>query len=235
MLPFSLTEQRDIKMLISDTKDRQKKAHQNRSKIIEFLLIHTYTNIDTLKYYLGVNSKPMISRHLSKLIEAGYVKKAEIKNTFGRVTLFGITQKAINNLNVKPFVPSKVNLRTLEHTLYCQKTSAYYLNHDYFKKHNMELINLEIGDITKYGLKHRPDILLKPSKHSYICIEVELSLKSKPRYKKILSEYSDLLAQGKILQVVYVFYDKKKSDIFKDNILNKLKIRCKDKIKVRLA
>ena len=205
-----------------EPKNRRLKGIENRLAILEFLCIHTYSDIETIRNHLGVKSKPMISRILSKLVFDGYLKKAEIKNSFGRVVLFGVTRKAIDEeIDRRIFLPHKVNLRTLEHTLYCQRASSYFLKSEQFQKQHIELKNVETGDIKKYGLKHRPDLLMKPEFHPFVCVEVELSLKSKQRYKSILSEYCSLLKREKITQVIYVFYNERKANIFKENILGK--------------
>jgi hypothetical protein len=227
-------------MLVLDPKDRRGKGLENRERILSFLCVHTYSTIDVLMSLLQIKTKPLISRHLSKLIRDGLVKKAEIKNSFGRVVLFGITRKAIDeNVAMRPFQPCRINLMTLEHTLFCQKTSAFFLNSDEFEKHEMTLINVEVGDVKKYGFKHRPDLLLKPKYFNHICIEVELSIKSKARYNGILRDYVTLLEKDRILQVIYVFYNKQKSDVFNENILkplllkmNKVQFLGKFKIKV---
>lgn len=199
----------------------RQKGNENREKIIEFFTVHSYTTIEVLCGHLNVKTKPMVSRHLSKLVDEKLLRKSVMKLFGGgQVTLFGTTQNFMNHYAPfdKPFSPSKVSYRTLEHTLYCQKVSSMYQNKDAFKKYEMEIINAEIGDIKKYGLSHRPDLIIKPKNHGLMCFECELSLKSHPRYEKIIKDYYLLMKNEVVLQVIYFFKDERLLERFKKTL-----------------
>ncbi len=219
----------------------RERGAKNRQQIIDFLLMHTYTTIDVLCGVLKVKSKPMISRHLSRLVDEKLIKRERFKTLGGSIIMFGTTQKLIELYDSErtPFRPSKISHRTLEHTLYCQKLSAHYQHGKIFKQYKMEIVNAETGSLKKFGLAHRPDLILKPAAHAYICIECELSLKSKPRYEKIINDYCQLIDAKKILQCEYFFSDTRLADRFKRILENHFKKHTRykshaEKIKVRI-
>ena len=189
----------------------------------EFLSIHIYSDLETLAHHIDAKTKPVVSRILKKWMFEGLVKKAQVKNKFGGCWLFGITTKALNGDTTKrAFQPSKVNLRTLEHTLKCQRASSYFLKHKAVTEHGYKLVNIESGDLKKYGMTHRPDLIIQNKETSLvglICIEVELSLKSKQRYDDILNTYITNIKNSKVNQVIYLFYDEKIISKFKTNVL----------------
>ncbi|MEZ9437783.1 hypothetical protein, partial [Vibrio atlanticus] len=70
---------------------------------------------------------------------------------------------------------------------------------------------------------HRPDLIIKNPDEDLvglICVEVELSLKSKKRYDEIFRVYIDNIKKKKINQVIYIFYDEKTKAKFENNLLN---------------
>ena len=210
-------------MLIKDPKERQQRAERNREMLWDFLMIHTYSDLDTLAHHIDAKTKPVASRILSKWIYDGLVKKEKIQNKFGYWWLFGITTKALaGEVEKKAFQPSKVNLRTLEHTLKCQRTSSYFLKHHSVTERGYKMVNIETGDLEKYALTHRPDLIIQNQNNSLVglvCIEVELSLKSKQRYTEIFRTYIRNIQSQKINQVIYVFYDESLKNRFETNIL----------------
>ena len=210
-------------MLIKSPQERALRADRNRKMLWDFLMIHTYSDLETLAHHIDAKTKPVASRILKKWIFEGWIKKVEIKNKFGRWWLFGITTKALKGeIKKRAFQPSKVNLRTLEHTLKCQRASSYFLKHKAFNEDNYKMVNIESGDLKKYGITHRPDMIIQNKNKKligFICVEVELSLKSKPRYDEIFKAYVNNIKLFKINQVIYVFYDEKLKLKFENNIL----------------
>jgi hypothetical protein len=210
-------------MLIKSPKARQERAERNRRMLWEFLKIHTYSDLETLANHIDVKTKPVVSRILKEWVFDGWVKKVQVKNKFGSCWLFGVTTKALEgDTTRRAFQPSKVNLRTLEHTLKCQRASSYFLKHEAVTDRGYKLVNIESGDLKKYGMKHRPDLIIQNQETSLvglICIEVELSLKSKQRYDEILKNYLTSIERSKVNQVIYVFYDEKIKLKFEQSIL----------------
>ena len=211
-------------MLIKSPEERKERARRNRTMLWQFLNIHIYSDLETLAHHIGAKTKPVVSRILKKWMHEGLVKKVQVKNKFGSCWLFGITTKALEgDTTRRAFQPSKVNLRTLEHTLKCQRASSYFLKHEAIERRGHQLVNIETGDLKKYGMKHRPDIIIQNKNEKLIglvCIEVELSLKSKQRYDDILKSYITLIQSSKVNQVIYIFYDEHLQSKFEKNILS---------------
>lgn len=202
------------------SKQRTQRAEYKREAVLSFLRQHTYSDLNTLSELFGFVSNAGTSRLLSKLIAEGLVKKAVLKDDFFKKTLFGITRKGLGEfVNNKIFYPSNVNIKNWKHTMHCQRAAIFFLNDKRTITHNVKVLNIEVGDIKKYGFKHRPDLLLQPAHLNYICVEVELNLKAKARYKNILLEYCELIKEKKIGRVMYIFYDQRKSEVF-TNILD---------------
>lgn len=228
-------------MLWSDSKQRTQRAQEKRERVLHFLRLHTYSDLDTLSELFGFTSKASISRLLSRLIAEGFVKKVILKEDFFKKTFFGITRVGLEHeISKKVFYPSNVNIKNWKHTQHCQRASIYFLNHAGTKKHGFELRNVENGDIKKYNLKHRPDLLLESKSLGYICIEVELSIKAKERYTNIFREYNELILNQKVHDVIYVFYDQKKAEVFNKILIDyflKASPRykeCKHKYKIKV-
>ncbi|MEZ9437791.1 hypothetical protein [Vibrio atlanticus] len=134
-------------MIIENPTERKLRAERNRSMLWEFLMIHTYSDLETLAHHLGAKTKAVPSKILSKWVFDGLVKKVQIKNQFGGCWLFGITTKALDgDTTRRAFQPSKVNLRTLAHTLKCQRASSYFLKHRAIVDRGYKIVNIESGD-----------------------------------------------------------------------------------------
>ncbi len=212
-------------MLIKDPTERRKQAIANREKLWRFLNLHTYSDLETMRHHLEFKTKAPVSKILARWCRDGLARKFEISDDFGKATLFGITTKGLyGDTSRKAVQPKKISIRTLSHTLHCQKASSYFLKHENYDELGMELVNIERGGLEKYGLTHRPDLLLRSEdeehyKFGLVCVEVELSLKSKQRYVDILKNYFEKIQSRQINQVIYVFYDEKLANRFKNNML----------------
>lgn len=211
-------------MIIKDPEERRLKAERNRRLLWEFLMIHTYSDLETLAHHIETKTKAVPSKILSKWVFDGWVKKVQIKNKFGSWWLFGITTKALEgDTKKRAFQPSKVNLRTLEHTLKCQRASSYFLKHKAVIERGYKIVNIESGDLKQYGMIHRPDLIIQNKDEKLvglISVEIELSLKSKKRYDEIFKTYLLNIKDGKINQVIYIFYDEKIKNKFESNFLH---------------
>ncbi len=212
----SLIEVIEINMLIAESEKRQEASKKNRQTVLRFLLCHKYSTLKNVAFELGHKSTASASRILKKLCSDGLVKKEVIKEEFTKVTLFGITKFGVGALGedvdeVRHFMPSRVSLRNLTHTLVNQRVGTWMRN--LIKANNfnsIKVINSEFGNLKKYNhivnFKHRPDLLIvaKKNDHVYIyLIETELSLKDSKRYKKIWNEYIQLKRKECIQSVFY--------------------------------
>ena len=114
--------------LVHDPKKRKEMTERNKIKILDFLALHRYSNLEVITLALGLKSKSVASVILKKLCFESYVSKAIVKDPISRVILFGITKKGIKKFNLKaknPFLKSKVSLRTLSHKLTIQKSHIH--------------------------------------------------------------------------------------------------------------
>jgi hypothetical protein len=218
MLP---TENKRIgrKMLITDPIYRAEQAIKNRNTVMIFLSHHRYSTLENIRYELGMKSKASASRILKKLCEEGHVKKEELCDNITKVTLFGITRKGLDtyhfNLdNNKPFLKSRVSLRTLNHTLTNQKVGTLLKKST--RLTDVKVINAEIGNFKQYEhimkFKHRPDLVLVGKGKTDIIvhvIETELTLKDSKRYHPILKEFLELKRKNKIHGVWYFVRNEK--------------------------
>jgi len=203
-------------MLITESDERQEAHKKNREIVLKFLLCHKYSTLKNVAYELGHKSTASTSRILKRLCSEGLAKKEVIKDEFTKITLFGITKFGVGALGedvdeVRHFVPSRVSLRNINHTLVNQRVGTW--TKSFLKKNNfneVKVINLEFGNLKKYkhivDFKHRPDLLiigkLKNSSFLFL-IETELSIKDSKRYKKIWREYLALYKTRKIKGVLY--------------------------------
>ena len=205
-------------MLISDSKKRLQINSDKRKKILMFLLENRYSNLDNISVAINQKSNAGASRVLQKLIAEKLVKKAVIDKNFVRITLFGITQKGIDECDLfiddySPFYPSRVSTANLKHTLVNQRILTV-IKKRVINCTDIKTINVEFGNLKKYEhickFKHRPDGLLVAKRDEGIVvfvIETELSLKNTKRYKEIFREYIRHHRANKITSVMYFVRD----------------------------
>ena len=205
-------------MLISDSKKRLQINSDKRKKILMFLLENRYSNLDNISVAINQKSNAGASRVLQKLIAEKLVKKAVIDKNFVRITLFGITQKGIDECDLfiddySPFYPSRASTANLKHTLINQRILTV-IKKRLINCTDIKTINVEFGNLKKYEhickFKHRPDGLLVAKRDEGIVvfvIETELSLKNTKRYKEIFREYISHHRAKKITSVMYFVRD----------------------------
>lgn len=205
-------------MLISDSKKRLQINSDKRKKILMFLLENRYSNLDNISVAINQKSNASASRVLQKLIAEKLVKKAVIDKNFVRITLFGITQKGIDECDLfiddySPFYPSRVSTANLKHTLINQRILTV-IKKRLINCTDIKTINVEFGNLKKYEhickFKHRPDGLIVAKRDEDIVvfvIETELSLKNTKRYKEIFREYIQHHRANIITSVMYFVRD----------------------------
>lgn len=206
-------------MLLTTREEREQANQKNRKIVLNFLLLHRYSTLKNIAFELGHKSTASASRILKRLCYEKLVKKEVFKEEFINVTLFGITQKGIDEVGVfvdehQPFYKSRVSLRNLRHTVANQRTGTIIKRK--IDLDDLMLINTEFGNLTKYkhivSFKHRPDLLVvgrlpKSDKVRVFAVETELSLKDTKRYRKIWLEYLSKVRTEKLTQVWYCVKD----------------------------
>lgn len=137
-----------------------------------------------IKFLAGFSGQRATDRRLKILIEAGYLERK--KFLYGVPSIYFVTSqgKKLIQSNVRP---EKVKIEQIVHDMTVLDTAIYFMQKE----------NLSLNDITTekqlhqsdgFGMrKHRPDfIFTKNNKNN--CVEVELSLKSKPRFENIIKD-----------------------------------------------
>lgn len=205
-------------MLIASYKYRMLLCVSKKNKILVFLKQETYSNVKTLMRVINCKNKSTISRVLNSL-ESDKLIIRHNNNQYGnkQQLLWGITQCGLAiayNIEDEPlllptFQPSKLRLPTLEHHLLIQ---------------NVRLILQEKGSTnwihgdrstfySKYSdVKHRPDGVITLPNNINIALEVELNVKTKSRYKSIMTSHLLAITKKHWNCVYYVLpsEDKKK-------------------------
>ena len=133
-----------------------------------------------IKILAGFDGQRACDRRLRKLIEAGYIRREKI--LYGVAGIYRNTGKAKQIENIVN-VNSKIRVEQLKHDITVLDVVAYF----HFK-HGIAFseITTEIELHRKDGFsvrKHRPDFIFEKNSKK-ICVEVELTLKSRDRFEK---------------------------------------------------
>ena len=134
----------------------------------------------------GFTGQRACDRRLRKLIEAGYIKREKI--LYGVAGIYRNTAKGVK----RERLPLGSD---------CRKTRIEQIVHDIAvldtviflgKNHGIEYDNvkseIELHRLDGFGVrKHRPDFVVTKDGKT-ICVEVELSLKAKARFEKIIQD-----------------------------------------------
>ena len=183
--------------LISSYNERLQRGFDVRMTLLEFLKDEIYTTIDIVCELCGYSTKRGAEMMLKKIENEGYIKsiRRNLYSAHGQ-KVYGITTSGVsfctpeNEMPDKPkvFLPYKLNLSQFEHKVKIQKIRIGLSN-----------IGREIGDINDFPFKAKlPDLITVDMKLSnensdsteYVnCYEMELTIKSIPRYRKIIMDY----------------------------------------------
>lgn len=171
-----------------------------RESLLLFLQQYPYAVTEAIQAFLNYKTERGTTGLLKRLVQHGYVKHHKMKNLAGRgLNLWGLTVKAIYAINdpaslpkrVRGFEPSRVSLATLPHTTETQRVHAALWN-TYRKvwvpklSEKAKRLRERIGKSTRLA-----DLAYCEKNDEYAEIEVELTIKSRRRYKEILSIYMD--------------------------------------------
>ena len=127
----------------------------------------------------GFDGQRACDRRLRKLMDAGYIKREKI--LYGVAGLYRNTAMASRIVNI-PNVNRKIRIDQIMHDIAVLDTVIYFN-----KKHGISFEDItseiELHRFDGFGVrKHRPDFIFKQDGKT-ICVEIELSLKSKERFE----------------------------------------------------
>ncbi len=141
----------------------------------------------------GFSGKRACDRRLSKLISAGYILRDK-KILYGVSANYSLTAKGKALIGAKNR-KEHIRVEQVTHDIAVVDTAIFFN-----KKHGILFSDMlsekQLHQKDGFGLRvHRPDFVFYKNGRDY-CVEVELSLKSKDRFKKnIISNFNDYYCQ----------------------------------------
>lgn len=126
------------------------------------------------------------NRRLKKLLDEKLIEKRRF--LYGVAYLYFATPKAKRIFNL-PYITKNIRIEQIRHDIYVIDTAIYYMN-----KFDLSLEDIttdrELKNQAGFGNKgHTPDLVFTYQDTTY-CIEIELSVKSKEKlYKNISNNY----------------------------------------------
>ena len=132
----------------------------------------------------GFEGQRACDRRLRKLIEAGYIKRERI--LYGVAGIYSNTIKARKRERL-PLRNREIRVEQINHDIAVLDTAIYF-----HKRHNVAFdtikTEIELHRADGFGIrKHRPDFIYTKNNQN-ICVEIELTLKSKNRFEKIIKD-----------------------------------------------
>ena len=134
----------------------------------------------------GFSGQRACDRRLSKLIEAGYIKRERI--LYGVAGIYRNTAKATRIVEEKLLgVNRKIKIEQIMHDIAVLDTAIYF-NKIHGVSFDVMKTDIELHRLDGFGIrKHRPDFIYSQNGKT-TCVEVELSLKSKVRFENIIKD-----------------------------------------------
>ncbi len=137
-----------------------------------------------IKVIAGFSGKRACDRRLSKLIGAEYLERK--RYLYGISGIYSITQKAKKQFNISLPI-SEIRLDQIEHDVAVTDTIIYFMKDKDISKANI-ITEKQLRNEQGFTIRtHLPDFVYKEDGKTY-CIEVELSLKAKERFEKIIKQ-----------------------------------------------
>ena len=138
-----------------------------------------------LKCLAGFPSQRTCDRRLKKLLEAGYISRKKI--LYGIPYLYFLGKKACLIVNTPTNRVSKIRIEQIKHDIDVLDTAIYF-----HSKHNISYTDMttekQLHSADGFSNRHhRPDFIFLQN-DSTICVEIELSLKSRTRFENNISE-----------------------------------------------
>ena len=138
-----------------------------------------------IRELVGFSGQRACDRRLRKLVQAGYLERKKI--LYGVAGIYRITAMGAKLENGISDRNSKIRIEQIGHDIAVLDTAIYF-----HKVHGIAYCNIttEIQLHRKDGFgirKHRPDFIFKKDEKT-TCVEVELALKAKDRFVKIMKD-----------------------------------------------
>ena len=136
-----------------------------------------------IKELVGFSGQRACDRRLSKLVQAGYIRREKI--LYGVAGIYGITSKGAK-LEGLGNAKRKIRIEQIRHDIAVLDTAIFF-NKVHGIAYSEIRTELELHRLDGFGIrKHRPDFVFKKDKKT-TCVEIELALKSKNRFENIMN------------------------------------------------
>jgi len=162
-----------------------------------------------LRYLAGFSGQRACDRRLRKLISAGYISR--VKLVYGVAGIYSNTKRASQIVKVSN-TNQKIRLDNLTHDLAVIDTAIHFNRNGIPFEAMVTERELHMQD--GFGVRrHRPDFVFTENSER-ICVEVELTLKSKGRFEAIIMD--NFIGYAKQIWIVPDF-NTKIAQILRDN------------------
>lgn len=187
--------------------DAKRRGREKEHMLLSILHTEKFINFKNLQLLLSISDKSNTYKLLKKLTNKGYLVKHIVKLPSGNITLWGITQAALTDIDspeyASPiaFEPSKINFTNLNHRLLTQRTRFFlhHLNWGSWQPADSYVFKEKFKSVT-----HRPDAVMTSPKGIDVALEIELTLKSPTRYRSIIKSHILALQKKQWSHVIYV-------------------------------
>ena len=137
-----------------------------------------------IKLLADFDGQRACDRRIKILIEAGYIDRKKV--LYGVPSVYYLTHKGKMLIGANKR-QDKIRVEKIPHDIAVVETAIYFM-----KKNNMSLDEIitekQINSISGFGdRKHQPDFIIERD-NKKTCVEIELSLKEKTRFEKIVEE-----------------------------------------------
>ncbi len=137
-----------------------------------------------IKFLAGFTGQRATDRRLKILIEAEYLERK--KYLYGVPSIYFVTPKG-KKLIQSNTRPEKVKIEQIVHDMTVLDTAIYFMHKESLLLNNITT-EKQLHQLDGFGMrKHRPDFIYTKNNETN-CVEVELSLKSKPRFESIIKD-----------------------------------------------
>lgn len=188
-------------------KQAKLRSIENQKKVLQFLRQEKFSTRQIIQQLLGLKTRAGAWKILVKMEQENWLKQHSISSA---LTLWGITPEGMREVSLEEtgflddvgFLPSKVSLSTLQHSLDIQYV------HTLCVQQNIEFqLGKALG--SRAEADKVPDAIIVASGKK-IAVEVERTLKSRTRYDVIIYHYLKAIKAGNYQEVLYVMPDEKR-------------------------
>lgn len=209
--------------LIRSGTARMQRAAENRQLILDWLADEIFSTASLLTMVLG-GSRRRLHAPLHRLEADGVVASHSIRRPRARALIvWGLTQAGAFEVSppdkpdaIKPFRPSRLSLMTLEHSLGVQHArlkaraagwQVWHGTHSAAQIAGSDPFKTPHGGVAPYWPKTPDALAARGEGDGLIAIEYERTAKSPTRYREIMADYLQLVAQEKVRQIHYICPD----------------------------